>query len=84
MSKSTWDEELEETIVAKASKDPNFAIAYALLQVSESINNHTEALHRLGIGNAYSGGKGAIEALSESVEKVAEAIQSIEIPEPSA
>jgi hypothetical protein len=80
MAKSTWDEDLEEIIVSKATNDANFAIAYALLQVSESIHGHTEALHLLGLGNANSGGKGAIEVLCDSVEKIAQAIQEIEIP----
>jgi hypothetical protein len=83
MARSTWDADLEKTIVSKAGRDANFAIAYALIQVAESINNHTEALHRLGLGNADAGGKGAIEVLSMSVDKVAEAIEGIEMPDNS-
>jgi hypothetical protein len=66
--------ELKELFAKKAKAgDGLFAIAYALIDLSDSQEATAKSLHRLGMGNA-STQFGAIESLGMQIEKAANII----------
>ena len=68
------EKNLRDLFEEKARKgDGAYAIAYALMDLSDSQEATAKALNRLGLGNA-STNMGAIEALGMQVEKAAQII----------
>lgn len=70
------DTKREIAIEARASADGAFAIAFALLRMTDAFKGIAGALHRLGTADAATP-MGAIEVLSGEVGRVADAIQSV-------
>jgi hypothetical protein len=57
--------------------DSGFAIAYALLELTGQQFKTNQQLERIGLGDAYSGGKGALELIGMSLEKIASSISDV-------
>ncbi len=67
------DREIEKSIVANASRDSGYAIAYAILKLADAGQSLAYQLKCLGFGNA-STDMGAIEGLAMEIK---EGLQSI-------
>ncbi len=65
---------VEEIIEKKAETEGDFAIAYALLSVSQGLSSIASSLNRLGLGNA-STDMGAMELLASEVKRIAESVE---------
>ena len=54
--------------------DAGFAIAYALLELTQQQYKTNQQLERIGLGDAAAGGHGALELIGMSLEKVAASV----------
>jgi hypothetical protein len=69
---------IQEFFEKKAREgDSGFAIAYALLGLTHQQYNTSQQLARIGLGDASSGGKGALELIGMSLQKIASSIGDV-------
>jgi hypothetical protein len=70
------DPDIEESIEGLIGEHPEYAVAYAILQLAKAQDRTADQIKALGLGNAAST-MGAVEYLAVQVAEVAKALRAI-------